>query len=544
MKMFQTIATTPFDDQKPGTSGLRKKVPVFQTKNYAENFIQSVFDSLSGFEGKALVLGGDGRFYNREVIQIALKMAAANGFGRVIIGQGGILSTPAASNVIRQYSAFGGLILSASHNPGGPKEDFGIKYNIGNGGPAPESITDAVYARSLVIDQYKIADHEDVNLDAIGEVKLGQMIVQIIDPVSDYAKLMEELFDFHAISSMFKSGFRFVFDAMSAVTGPYAVEIFENRLGAPKGTVMNEIPLPDFGGHHPDPNLVHAKKLYDMMMSDNAPDFGAASDGDGDRNLVIGKHIYITPSDSLALLAANAHHAPAYKNGIAGIARSMPTSLAADRVAEKLGIPLCETPTGWKFFGNLLDAGKVTICGEESAGTGSDHVREKDGLWAVLLWLNILASRKQSAKEIVADHWQTFGRTYYSRHDYEAIDTDIANTLMADIRDNLAGLKGSSAGKHVIENADDFSYLDPIDGSKSEHQGLRIFFEGGARLVLRLSGTGTSGATLRVYMEYYEQNQSLHDLDPQDALKDVIEAAEVIAQIKSRTGRDAPTVIT
>jgi phosphoglucomutase len=544
MKMFQTIATTPFDDQKPGTSGLRKKVPVFQTKNYAENFIQSVFDSLSGFEGKALVLGGDGRFYNREVIQIALKMAAANGFGRVIIGQGGILSTPAASNVIRQYSAFGGLILSASHNPGGPKEDFGIKYNIGNGGPAPESITDAVYARSLVIDQYKIADHEDVNLDAIGEVKLGQMIVQIIDPVSDYAKLMEELFNFPAISSMFKSGFRFVFDAMSAVTGPYAVEIFENRLGAPKGTVMNEIPLPDFGGHHPDPNLVHAKKLYDMMMSDNAPDFGAASDGDGDRNLVIGKHIYITPSDSLALLAANAHHAPAYKNGIAGIARSMPTSLAADRVAEKLGIPLCETPTGWKFFGNLLDAGKVTICGEESAGTGSDHVREKDGLWAVLLWLNILASRKQSAKEIVADHWQTFGRTYYSRHDYEAIDTDIANTLMADIRDNLAGLKGSSAGKHVIENADDFSYLDPIDGSKSEHQGLRIFFEGGARLVLRLSGTGTSGATLRVYMEYYEQNQSLHDLDPQDALKDVIEAAEVIAQIKSRTGRDAPTVIT
>ena len=542
--MFQTIATTPFDDQKPGTSGLRKKVPVFQTKNYAENFIQSVFDSLSGFEGKALVLGGDGRFYNREVIQIALKMAAANGFGRVIIGQGGILSTPAASNIIRQYGAFGGLILSASHNPGGPKEDFGIKYNIGNGGPAPESITDAVYARSLVIDQYKIADHADVNLDAVGEVKLGDMIVQIIDPVSDYAKLMEELFDFPAISNMFKSGFRFVFDAMSAVTGPYATEIFENRLGAPKGTVMNEIPLPDFGGHHPDPNLVHAKKLYDMMMSDNAPDFGAASDGDGDRNLVIGKHIYITPSDSLAMLAANAHHAPAYKNGIAGIARSMPTSLAADRVAEKLGIPLCETPTGWKFFGNLLDAGKVTICGEESAGTGSDHVREKDGLWAVLLWLNILASRKQSAKEIVEDHWQTFGRTYYSRHDYEAIDTDIANKLMADIRDNLADLKGSTAGKHIIENADDFSYLDPIDGSKSEHQGLRIFFEGGARLVLRLSGTGTSGATLRVYMEYYEQDQSLHGLDPQDALKDVIEAAEIIAQIASRTGRDAPTVIT
>lgn len=542
--MFQTISTTPYSDQKPGTSGLRKKVPVFQQENYAENFIQSIFDSLEGFEGKSLVIGGDGRFYNREVIQIAIKMAAANGFGRIIVGQGGILSTPAASHVIRKYKAFGGIILSASHNPGGPKEDFGIKYNIGNGGPAPERITDAIFARSLEIDTYKIAEHSDIDLDHIGESKLGEMIVQIIDPVTDYADLMEELFDFAAIKQMFAGGFKFAFDAMSAVTGPYALEIFENRLGAGDGCVMNGTPLPDFGGHHPDPNLVHAKELHDMMMADDAPDFGAASDGDGDRNLIIGKHIYVTPSDSLAILAANAHHAPAYKNGIAGIARSMPTSLASDRVAEKLGIPLFETPTGWKFFGNLLDEGKVTICGEESAGTGSDHVREKDGLWAVLLWLNILASRNVSAKEIVEDHWQTFGRTYYSRHDYEGLDTDIANKLMSDLRGSLGNLAGTSAGVHKIENADDFSYLDPVDGSTSSNQGIRIFFKGGARLVLRLSGTGTTGATLRVYMEYFEPDADKHGLDPQDALKDVIKAASIITTLEERTGREAPTVIT
>ncbi len=542
--MFQTLPTSPYKDQKPGTSGLRKKVPVFQQKNYAENFIQSIFDSLEGFAGKSLVIGGDGRFYNREVIQTAIKMAAANGFGRIIVGQGGILSTPAASHVIRKYKAFGGIILSASHNPGGPKEDFGIKYNIGNGGPAPERITDAIFARSLEIDSYKIADHGDINLDTVGESKLGEMIVQIIDPVTDYADLMEELFDFAAIKDMFAGGFKFAFDAMSAVTGPYALEIFENRLGAGDGCVMNGTPLPDFGGHHPDPNLVHAKKLHDMMMAEDAPDFGAASDGDGDRNLIIGKHIYVTPSDSLAILAANAHHAPAYKNGIAGIARSMPTSMASDRVAEKLGIQLYETPTGWKFFGNLLDEGKVTICGEESAGTGSDHVREKDGLWAVLLWLNILASRKTSAKDIVEDHWQTFGRTYYSRHDYEGLDTDIANKLMSDLRGSLNDLKGTSAGVHKIENADDFSYLDPVDGSTSSNQGIRIFFEGGARLVLRLSGTGTTGATLRVYMEYFEPDAEQHGLDPQDALKDVIKAASIITELYKRTGREAPTVIT
>lgn len=542
--MFKTISTNPYTDQKPGTSGLRKKVPVFQQENYAENFIQSIFDSLDGYAGKSLVIGGDGRFYNREVIQIAIKMAAANGFGRIIIGQGGILSTPAASHVIRKYKAFGGIILSASHNPGGPKEDFGIKYNIGNGGPAPERITDAIFARSLEIDTYKIAEHSDVDLDKIGESKLGDMVIQIIDPVTDYADLMEELFDFTAIKQMFDHCFRFAFDAMSAVTGPYAIEIFENRLSAGENCVMNGKPLPDFGGHHPDPNLVHAKALHDMMMSDDAPDFGAASDGDGDRNLIIGKHIYVTPSDSLAILAANAHHAPAYKNGIAGIARSMPTSLASDRVAEKLGIPLFETPTGWKFFGNLLDEGKVTICGEESAGTGSDHVREKDGLWAVLLWLNILASRHLSAKEIVEDHWKTFGRTYYSRHDYEGLDTDIANTLMSDLRGSLDNLAGTTAGLHKIEKADDFSYLDPVDGSTSQNQGIRIFFEGGARLVLRLSGTGTTGATLRVYMEYFEADANHHGLDPQDALKDVIDAAGIITELKKRTGRDAPTVIT
>lgn len=542
--MLKIISTKPFDDQKPGTSGLRKKVPVFQQENYAENFIQSIFDSLEGFTGKTLVIGGDGRFYNRDVIQTTIKMAAANGFGKILIGQGGILSTPAASHVIRQYGAFGGIILSASHNPGGPTEDFGIKYNIGNGGPAPESITDAIFARTKTIDEYKIASCDDVNLDVIGQTNCGEMIVEIIDPVTDYANLMEELFDFDAISKMFKSGFRFAFDAMSAVTGPYAVEVFERRLGAPNGTVMNKIPLPDFGGHHPDPNLVHAKELHDMMMSDNAPDFGAASDGDGDRNLIIGKHIYVTPSDSLAILAANASHAPAYKAGIAGIARSMPTSMASDRVAEKLGLPLFETPTGWKFFGNLLDDGKVTICGEESAGTGSDHVREKDGLWAVLLWLNILASRNESAKDIVEDHWRTFGRTYYSRHDYEALDTEIANKLMDDVRNSLDSLPGSNKGNLCIEKADDFSYLDPIDGSTSQSQGIRIFFVGGARLVLRLSGTGTTGATLRVYMENFEPDINKHNLDPQDALQDVIKAAQTITQLQERTGRKAPTVIT
>lgn len=514
----KTIATTPYQDQQPGTSGLRKKVPVFQQPNYAENFIQSVFDVLEGFAGKTLVVGGDGRFYNREVIQKLIKIAAANGFGRIMVGKGGILSTPAASNMIRKYKAFGGMVLSASHNPGGPTEDFGIKYNIGNGGPAPEKITDAIFARSKVIDQYKIADIADLDIDTLGTSRIGETEIVVFDPVTDYAELMESLFDFDAIRAMIAGGFRLKFDAMHAVTGPYAKEIFEKRLGAPEGSVVNFVPLPDFGGHHPDPNLVHAKDLYDLMMSDKAPDFGAASDGDGDRNLIIGRGVFVTPSDSLAMLAANAHLAPGYKDGIKGIARSMPTSAAADRVAEKLGIGIYETPTGWKFFGNLLDNGKVTICGEESSGTGSDHVREKDGLWAVLLWLNILAVRKQSVKAIVEEHWARFGRNYYTRHDYEAVDSGIAKTLVADLRGKLASLPGTTVNGLKIEKADDFAYHDPVDHSVSEHQGIRIYFEGGSRVVLRLSGTGTSGATIRIYIERFEADQARHDLDTQETL--------------------------
>ncbi len=542
--MTKTVQTTPYTDQKPGTSGLRKKVPVFQQTNYAENFIQSIFDSLEGFEGKTLVIGGDGRFYNREVIQIAIKMAAANGFGRVLVGRGGILSTPAASHVIRKYQAFGGIVLSASHNPGGPTEDFGIKYNIGNGGPAPEKVTDAIFARTKSISEYKIADVADINLDVEGEQDVAGMVVQVINPVSDYAELMESLFDFKAIRALLQGGFRIVFDAMSAVTGPYAKEILENRLGATKGSVLNFVPLPDFGGHHPDPNLVHARALYEEMMGDNAPDFGAASDGDGDRNLIIGKGIFITPSDSLAMLAANAQLAPGYEKGLAGIARSMPTSGAADRVAEKLGIGIYETPTGWKFFGNLLDAGLATICGEESAGTGSNHVREKDGLWAVLLWLNILAVRQESVLDIARQHWTTYGRNYYSRHDYEEVDSAAANGLMQALRDQLATLPGKTFGDLTVEKADDFSYHDPVDQSVSSNQGIRVLFEGGSRVVYRLSGTGTSGATLRVYIERFEPDAAKHDVETQTALADLIEAADAIAGIKDRTGRTEPSVIT
>lgn len=542
--MIRDVATRPYADQKPGTSGLRKKVPVFQQENYAENFIQSVFDSLDGYAGRTLVVGGDGRYLNREVIRTAIAMAAANGFGRVIVGRGGILSTPAASHVIRKYGAFGGLILSASHNPGGPHEDFGIKYNIGNGGPAPEKITDAVFARSKVIDRYRIFEGGAIDLDTIGLSRLGPMEVEIVDPVADYAALMETLFDFDAIRAMFRSGFRMAFDAMHAVTGPYAKEILENRLGAPAGTARNAVPLPDFGGHHPDPNLVHAKDLYDEMMAADAPDFGAASDGDGDRNLIIGKGIFVTPSDSLALLAANAHLAPGYAGGLKGIARSMPTSAAADRVAERLGIGMYETPTGWKFFGNLLDAGMATICGEESAGTGSDHVREKDGLWAVLLWLNILALRKEPVKAIVERHWAEYGRNFYSRHDYEAVETDAANRLVEALRARLPALPGTRIGGLAVAAADDFAYHDPVDGSVSRNQGIRVLFEGGSRVVFRLSGTGTSGATLRVYIERYEPDPAKHGLETQAALADLIAAAEDIAGIRQHTGRAEPTVIT
>lgn len=542
--MKQTVETKPFSDQKPGTSGLRKKVPVFQQEHYAENFIQSVFDSLEGFEGQTLVVGGDGRFLNREVIGKVIAMAAANGFGRAVVGQGGILSTPATSNVIRKRKAFGGFILSASHNPGGPNEDFGIKYNIGNGGPAPEKITDAIFARSKVIDKYHTTDLGVLDLDTLGEREVDGFVIEVIDPVKDYAELMESLFDFGAIQGMFRSGFRMSFDAMHAVTGPYAKEILERRLGAPEGTARNFVPLEDFGGHHPDPNLVYAKDLYDELMGPDAPDFGAASDGDGDRNLIIGRGIFVTPSDSLALLAANAHLAPGYRQGLKGIARSMPTSGAADRVAEKLGIGIYETPTGWKFFGNLLDAGLATICGEESAGTGSDHVREKDGLWAVLLWLNVLAARGQSVKDIVSEHWRTYGRNYYSRHDYEGVETEAANRLVDGLRAKLDTLPGTKINGLTVSAADDFAYHDPVDGSTSKNQGIRILFEGGSRVVFRLSGTGTSGATLRVYIERYEPDPAKHDIETQQALADLIQAAEEVANIKELTGRNIPTVIT
>ena len=540
--MIKTISTTPFEGQKPGTSGLRKKVTVFQQAHYTENFIQSIFDSLQGFTGKTLVIGGDGRFHNREVIQTTIRMAASNGFGRVLTARGGLLSTPAASHLIRKSGAFGGIILSASHNPGGPDGDFGIKYNAGNGGPAPEKLTDQFFANTKKISSYKISDAADCNLDKLGVSKIEGMTVEVIDPVADYQKLMETLFDFDAIRALFKSRFRIQFDAMHAITGPYGHAILEDALGAPKGSVVNGTPLPDFGGHHPDPNLVHAKELYDFMMSGAGPDFGAASDGDGDRNLIIGKNQFVTPSDSLALLADNAHLAPGYAKGLAGVARSMPTSCAVDRVAAKLGIKCFETPTGWKFFGNLLDAGMITMCGEESAGTGSSHVREKDGLWAVLLWLNILAKRRQSVADIVKEHWATYGRNYYSRHDYEEVDADAANKLMKFLRDKLSSLKGKKAGMLAVAMADDFSYHDVVDGSDTANQGIRIIFDDGSRVIYRLSGTGTAGATLRVYIEKYEAK--ILGLETQAALSNLIGFARGLAGIEERTGRTEPTVIT
>ncbi|MGJ3253802.1 MAG: alpha-D-glucose phosphate-specific phosphoglucomutase [Elainellaceae cyanobacterium] len=542
---IRTVATQPFSDQKPGTSGLRKQVPVFQKLHYLENFVQSIFDAVEGYEGKTLVLGGDGRYYNRQAIQTILKMAAANGFGRVLVGRGGILSTPAASCIIRKYEALGGIILSASHNPGGPDGDFGVKYNIDNGGPAPEKITSAIFERSKVIDQYKMLDAPDIDLDQLGKFMLGSMTVEVIDSVADYADLMESLFDFNAIRELLTSGqFRMCMDSLHAVTGPYAHAIFEERLGAPSGTVVNGTPLEDFGGGHPDPNLVYAHDLVELMFGDNAPDFGAASDGDGDRNMILGQRFFVTPSDSLAVLAANATLVPGYSSELAGVARSMPTSQAVDRVAANLGIDCYETPTGWKFFGNLLDAGKATLCGEESFGTGSNHVREKDGLWAVLFWLNILAARKQSVEAIMQEHWKTYGRNYYSRHDYEEVESDRANTLVENLRAALGDLKGKTYDGYTVDYADDFSYTDPVDGSVAEKQGIRIGFTDGSRIVFRLSGTGTKGATLRVYLESYEPDASKHGIDTQEALGDLIKIADDIAQIKAITGRNEPTVIT
>lgn len=542
--MIRTVKTTPFPDQKPGTSGLRKKVTVFQTPHYVENFVQAIFDSLEGFAGKTLVVGGDGRYFNRETIQTVLKMAAANGFGRAIVGRGGILSTPAASNVIRKYGAFGGIVLSASHNPGGPDGDFGIKYNAANGGPAPEKITDAVFARSRVLTEYRIADAPDIDLDRIGRSDCAGMAVEVIDSVADYQTLMQSLFDFDRIAAMLRGGFTMKFDAMSAVTGPYGKAIFEGALGAATGSVLNGEPLPDFGHHHPDPNLVHCKHLYDLAMSKDAPDFCAASDGDGDRNLIIGRAMFVTPSDSLALIAANAHLAPGYAKGLAGVARSMPTSGAADRVARKLGLNFYETPTGWKFFGNLMDAGLVTLCGEESAGTGSNHVREKDGVWAILMWLNILAARRQSVAEIVRRHWAEYGRNYYARHDFEEVSADGAGALMQALREQLGALKGRTFGGLEIATADDFAYHDPVDGSDTAKQGLRLLFADGSRIVYRLSGTGTVGATLRVYIERYESDSARLGMDTGAALADLIRLSRDIARIEHFTQRQEPDVVT
>jgi phosphoglucomutase len=540
---LRRIPTRPIAGQKPGTSGLRKKTKVFMAPPYLENFVQATFDVV-GALGKTFVLGGDGRYFNDRAAQVILAMAAANGVARVIVGQGALLSTPAASHLIRLHKADGGIILSASHNPGGSEEDFGVKFNMPNGGPAPESVTEAIYSRTMTMAEYRIWEGQDIDLTQIGQHKMGDMVVEVVDPVVDYAALMERLFDFPAIRALFQGGFRMRMDAMNAVTGPYAVEIIENRLGAAKGTVVNAIPLPDFGGLHPDPNPTWAHALMAEMMGDNAPDFGAASDGDGDRNMVVGRGIYISPSDSLAVLAANAHLAPAYAKGLAGVARSMPTSAAVDRVAAALGIACHETPTGWKFFGALLDAGMVMMCGEESFGTGSDHVREKDGLWAVLLWLNILAVRGQSVADIMADHWARFGRNYYSRHDYEAIEIARADAMMAALRASLPHLPGQRLAGLTVTAADEFSYADPVDGAVSKGQGVRVMFEGGARFVMRLSGTGTDGATLRLYLERYAPGPEGLDLDPQEALAPVIAAAEAIAGIAGQTGRTAPDVVT
>ena len=541
---IQTVATQAFTGQRPGTSGLRKKVQVFLQPHYLENFVQALFDGLDGSAGQTLVLGGDGRFHNRTAVQTILRMAAAHGFGRVLVGRGGILSTPAVSCVICKHKAYGGIVLSASHNPGGPDGDFGIKYNVANGGPAPEKITDGIYARSQTLTAYRISDAAAVDIDSLGAQRVEQMAVEVIDPVADYAALMQECFDFPAIRRLFASGFRLRCDAMNAVGGPYAKVILEQQLGAPAGTVVNATPLEDFGGLHPDPNPANAADLIAHMDAPDAPDLGAATDGDADRNMIVGRGFPIAPSDSLALLAAHATVAPRYRAGIAGIARSMPTSTAADRVARALGVPCYETPTGWKFFGNLLDAGKVTLCGEESYGTGSDHLREKDGLWAILFWLNILAATGESVESLVRTHWARHGRNYYSRHDYEALDSAAAEQLMADLRARLPALAGQQLHGRRVTLADDFSYTDPVDGSLAQRQGVRVIFEDGARVVLRLSGTGTEGATLRLYLESFESDPSRHHLAAQAALAPLITIAHELARIEAHTCRREPNVVT
>jgi phosphoglucomutase len=540
-----SVATQAIDGQLPGTSGLRKKVAVFRVPGYLENFVQSMFDALPGIAGSTLVLGGDGRYLNDVAIQTILRMAAANGVAKVLVGRGGILSTPALSDLIRQNGSFGGIVLSASHNPGGPDGDFGIKYNIGNGGPAPEKLTAAIHQHTLSIKRYLTIDSADIELGRLGTTTLGTLQVQIVDPVESYARLMQQLFDFERIRALLaKPGFRICFDAMHAVTGPYAHAILEGHLGAPTGSVINGTPLPDFGGGHPDPNPTYADELMGRMFGVDAPDFGAASDGDGDRNMIVGRNFVVTPSDSLAVLAANATLVPGYATGLKGVARSMPTSGAVDRVAQAMGIPCYETPTGWKFFGNLLDAGMCTLCGEESAGTGSDHVREKDGLWAVLFWLNILAVRGVSVEQIVREHWQHYGRNVYSRHDYEGVDAALAKPIVDDLRNALPTLPGRVAAGLKVSRADDFGYTDPVEGSISRGQGLRVFFDDGSRIVLRLSGTGTEGATLRLYLERFEPDAARHGIETQAALQPLIDAAEALTGLRARSRRESPTVIT
>ena len=548
----KSIPIRPFPDQRPGTSGLRKKVSVFRQPGYVEAFVQSIFDALPdvipGAVGesaaeKTLVLGGDGRFFNDEALQIVLRIMAANGVGRVLVGRDGLLSTPAASVVIRKHRAFGGIILSASHNPGGPDGDFGIKYNTGNGGPAPEPVTEAIFRHSQRIAAYRTVEAPPLPLDRIGTNRLGPMLVEIIDPVADYAELMERIFDFDRLRELFQSGFRLRFDAMHAVTGPYAVEILERRLGAAAGTAVNAEPKPDFGGGHPDPNPTYAADLVAALAAADGPDFGAASDGDGDRNMVVGRGCVISPSDSLAVLAANARLVPWFKDGLAGVARSMPTSRAVDRVAAALGIDCYETPTGWKYFGSLLDAGHIALCGEESAGTGSNHIREKDGLWAVLFWLNILAARRKPAVAILADHWRRYGRHFYARHDYEAVPTENANRLIDRLRASLPVLRGRRFGAYTVREADDFSYADPVDGSVSAHQGIRVEFAETARVVYRLSGTGTEGATLRVYLERFEPDPDRHGIAGDAALAPLAAAAAAAADIEGMLGRSRPSVV-
>lgn len=538
------ISTKPYPDQKFGTAGLRKKVAVFQQPHYLENLLQAVFDCVPELRGKALVIGGDGRFHNRAAIQTAIAMAAANGVAKVIVGQGGIVSTPAVSHLIRLKGAAGGFVFSASHNPAGPDGDFGVKFNIANGGQAGEATTDRIFARTREIAAYRLSDGAKIDLDRRGVSRLDDCEVEVIDGVADYAALMQKLFDFERMREWIKRGGRVCFDAMHAVTGPYAQRILVEQLGAPASSLLNTTPLEDFGGGHPDPNLIYAKHLVDLSNTAASPELLAASDGDGDRNMILGAGVFISPGDSLAMLAAHLHKLPGYKGGIAGIARSMPTCRAADVVAAHLKVPCFETPTGWKFFCNLLDADRITICGEESFGTGSTHVREKDGLWAVLAWLNVLAVTNKTMLELATAHWAQHGRHYYQRHDYDELPTEKAQAVMDGLKAQFATLPAQKLGEWTVTQADEFAYDDPIDSSRATAQGLRVVFGDAARLIVRLSGTGTKGATLRVYFERYEQSADKLAMSTREALNPLVAVAEKLLKLAELTGRKGPDVVT